>query len=109
MSIIKKVKTQANEIPDDCRDLNSLALSAANSSLEFERLLTQYKPFLWKRVSRFTESSPDERDEMMSDAMQAFHEAVVNYDQTKGHFFPFLEKVIRMRSIDSLRRLQIEP
>ncbi|MDR2737259.1 MAG: hypothetical protein LBB49_06800 [Gracilibacteraceae bacterium] len=88
------------------QDLNKLALSAAKAPWEFERLLAEFRPFLWSRVSRFAGNSPDIRDEMMTAAMQAFHEAVTNYNPDQGHFFPFLEMVVKMRLIDSRRRFR---
>ena len=88
------------------QDLNKRALAAVNNPLEFECLLTLFKPFLWNRVSKLAGSSSDDRDEMMSAAMQAFYEAVVNFDQDKGHFFPFLDRVVQVRLIDSLRKLR---
>jgi len=36
--------------------------------------------------------------------MMSFYEAVQKYDAEKGHFFPFVNRVVRARIIDSIRR-----
>jgi len=35
--------------------------------------------------------------------MTGFYEAIMNYDAAKGHFFPFADRVVRSRIIDSIR------
>ncbi|MCL1790494.1 MAG: hypothetical protein FWG40_03905 [Peptococcaceae bacterium] len=87
------------------QDLNGRAIDAAKSKREFERLLLDFQPYLKSRVAKHVGSSQEIREEMKSAAMQAFHEAVMKYDPEKGHFYPFLERVVHRRLIDSLRTL----
>jgi RNA polymerase sigma factor len=89
----------------DNGELDALAVAAAADEREFESLLTKFRPFLWGKVSKLAGSSYDTREELMSAAMRAFHEAVKTYDRHKGHFFMFMDRVIRSRLIDCLRRL----
>lgn len=100
------MKKAREEESIDVSQIDKLVLSASKNEHEFEILLTEFRPFLWSRASRFAGNSHDKRDEMMNVAMQAFYEAVSNYDQGRGHFFHFMDRVVHMRLIDAMRKLQ---
>lgn len=89
-------------------ELDMLVVDAAKNAEDFEYLINKFRPLMWSKVSKLAGSSHDARDEMMSAAMRAFHEAVNTYDPEKGHFFQFMSKVIDMRLIDCLRKLNIK-
>ena len=86
-------------------NIDDFAVKASKTDEAFETLLTQFKPFLRERAWRFAGRSHDLHDEMLSLAMIAFYEAVCVYDQTKGHFLGFMNRVIHMRLLDGVRRL----
>ena len=106
------VNDNANDNPKTAgrenADLDRMAAAAAEKTAEFERLLESFKPFLRNRASKLAGVAYDAPDEMMSAAMSAFHEAVKAYDPEKGHFFRFMDNVVRMRLIDCWRRLSAD-
>ena len=99
----KDIKEKINDWENN--ELDNRAIAAAEDPREFESLLTDFRPFLWSRASHRAGSSYDNRDEMMSAAMQAFYEAVKTYNKNKGHFYKFMSTVVHMRLIDCYRKL----
>ena len=93
-----------NEVIEKSSTLDSRAAVAKKSNDEMERLIEEFKPFLYARVARYApRSGPDLRDEMFSAALMAFYEAIRSYDAEKGHFFPFANQVVCQRLIDFIR------
>lgn len=101
---MKKAHNEKSNL--DIYEIDEYAEMASNGSAEFERLLSDFMPFLKSHVSRSVKKSgsKDLFDEMMSDAILAFYEAVKSYDRGKGHFFPFMRRIVSNRIIDFLRK-----
>ena len=84
--------------------LDNRAVAAKQSESETERLIEDFKPFLNARAARYAPQSDwAQREELQSVTMMAFYEAIQKYDINKGHFFPFADRVVRARIIDSIR------
>lgn len=84
--------------------LDERAILAHKSAQEMENLLEDFKPFLNSRVSRCCARADSFRhEELLSVAMSAFFEAVRGYDGNRGHFFSFMDLVVRRRLIDAIR------
>jgi len=87
-------------------DLDNRAVAAKNSEDELEQLINDFRPFLHSRVSRYAlKDDRFVREELFSSAMQAFYEAIKGYDIEKGHFFPFVNNVVRYNLIDHIRKI----
>ena len=86
--------------------LDQRADAAKQSETETKSLLEDFMPFLNARVARYTAHlGASFNDDALSISMLALHEAVVKYDSTKGHFFPFADRVVRARLIDHIRKV----
>ena len=95
-----------DEEVEQAESLDNRVMSAKQSDEETEQLIKDYMPFINARVARYSSrTEQDKRDELQSVAMMSFYEAVQKYDITKGHFYPFVNRVIRARIIDSIRRI----
>jgi len=87
-------------------NLDTRVLEAKKSETEAEKLIKEYTPFLRRQVTRYsTRYDEHQRDALFSVAMTAFYEAISSYDPIKGRFFPFADRVVRMRIIDYIRSL----
>ena len=85
--------------------LDNRAVVAMQSDEEMERMIEDYHSFLLSRVYRYsTRCDETQREEMYGTAMLAFYESVKNYDPSKGHFFPFSNRIVCERLIDYNRR-----
>ena len=85
--------------------LDERAAAAVRSNDEMERLIEDYRSFLRSRVYRYsTHCDNAQREEMFGTAMLAFYESVKKYDPSKGHFFPFSNRIVCERLIDYNRR-----
>ena len=85
--------------------LDDRVLKAQQSEDELEALLNEYMPFIYSQVARYSSpANKDKYDELQSVAMMSFCEAVKKYEPDKGHFYPFVTHVVRLRLVDSLRR-----
>jgi len=89
----------------DTNEIDSLAIEALKSRHAFEVLFTNFKPYLSSQAAKWSGSSSSVRDDMMSAAMQAFHETIKSYDPSKGHFYSLLKNIVHKRLIDSYRNL----
>lgn len=70
-------------------------------------LLRQYLPFIKSETAKFIHRAPQEgRDDELSIAMFAFHEAVMHYSKGKGAFLRFAAMMIKNRLIDYYRKEQ---
>lgn len=67
-------------------------------------LIFQYLPFIKSETAKFLNRAPEEgRDDELSIAMLAFHEAIRGYDKEKGAFLSYAAMLIRSRLIDYWR------
>ena len=88
-------------------DLNERAIIAKGSEAEVENLITEFTPFLRNRVARYSAQFEEYlREDLFSVAMSAFYEAIQSYDDEKGYFFPFADRVVCARIIDNVRKIQ---
>ena len=87
-------------------DLDSRAKKAKESEIEAEKLIIEFTPFLKSQVAKYsTRYDEHQREALFSVAMSAFYEAISSYDAQKGRFFPFADRVVRLRIIDHIRRI----
>ncbi|MCL2498413.1 MAG: hypothetical protein FWF06_07360 [Symbiobacteriaceae bacterium] len=96
-----------DEVTIDSLSLDGKAVLAQQLREEADSLITEFMPFLNSRARKYAAriSREEHQDELLSIAMQAFHEAIQNYDVNKGHFYPFANRVVSDRCIDYLRRI----
>jgi len=93
------------DIAEKADGIDERAVSAKDSMDEAEQLIADFNPFLHGRAARYAKQNDSQhREDLFSIAMEAFYEAIQNYDIEKGHFFPFADRVVRERIIDSLRK-----
>ena len=91
---------------ENAAGLDQRAAAANESEEAMERLIGDFKPFLQARAAKYSmNAGSDRQDELFSTAMIAFYESVRNYEITRGHFFPYAQRVIRARLIDHIRGL----
>ncbi len=83
--------------------VNERAIIAKESNEEFERLITEYRPFILGRV--YDQGFGSDDDEI-SVALMAFYEAVKTYKEEKGNFLSYAASVIKYRLIDNRRKLK---
>lgn len=88
---------QGNQIVDQ--------VCAAKTDTEAaDGLIRQYMGFIRSETAKFIHRIPQEgRDDELSIAMLAFHEAVMSYEKTRGAFMKYAARVIRNRLIDYYR------
>ena len=104
MTIFWETSMEENVV--QAASLDSRVVAAKQSESETEKLIEEFRPFLNARVTRYSSNADwDRREDLMSLAMMAFYEAIQKYDVDKGHFFPFVNRVVRARLIDGLRQL----
>ena len=94
------------EVIEETASLDERAVIAKQSEDIMERLIKDFRPFLNARVAKYSIwSDTNQRDEMYSIALMAFFEAIRKYDISKGHFFPFANRVVCERLIDFVRSI----
>ena len=94
------------EILEKPVNLNQRAIVAKTSESEAKALIEEFMPFLRGRVARYSARFDDYlREDLLSTAMMAFYEAVHSYDAEKGHFYPFVNRVVCARIIDDIRKI----
>ncbi len=81
--------------------------AAKEDSRAADQLVRSYLPFIKGETAKFIHRIPLEgRDDELSIAMLAFHEAALAYRRGRGAFLPFAAMTIRSRLIDYCRREQ---
>jgi len=86
--------------------LDVRVIEAQKSELEAEKLIVEFTPFLRRQVARYsTRNDEHQCDALFSVAMSAFYEAITSFNADKGRFFPFVDRVIRLRIIDHIREI----
>ncbi|MDN5302454.1 MAG: polymerase sigma factor [Thermoanaerobacteraceae bacterium] len=87
--------------------LNQRIINIKDNADEINRLIEEYKPFIAsvveKHIGRYVEYG---RDDELSIALMAFHEAVRKYDISRGNFLTFARITIKHRLVDFYRREQ---
>ena len=87
-------------------DLDARALSAKESVIEMESLLSDFKPFFAHTAIKYAiRASQEHKDELFNVAQLGFFKAVKGFDSTRGHFFPFAKLVVRNSIIDHIRKV----
>lgn len=76
---------------------------AKASPLIKNEFIEQYRPFILSRAKSIVKRYANENDDIYSIALIAFNQAIDTYDNSKGPFLPYAEKVIHSREIDFLR------
>lgn len=70
-----------------------------------ELFIKENLPFIYSCASQAAGRFVDESDDVFSEALAAFHDAVIAYDENKGQFHPFAKTCIRNRISDYYRAL----
>lgn len=79
--------------------------AAKENSQAADALISQYLPFIKSETAKnIGRASVEGRDDELTIAMTAFHEAVMAYHKEKGAFLPFARTAIRNRLIDYSRK-----
>ena len=79
---------------------------AAKESVQAaDQLIGNYLPFIRAETAKFLKRPPEEgRDDELSIAMIAFHEAIGGYAKHRGSFLKYASMLIRSRLIDYARK-----
>ncbi len=103
-SVLKGLKNQQPLSADFQTLENQVALAKTDDHIRNE-LLAQYKPFIIKVTSKVCKQYIDTSKDEYSIALEAFNEAISDYQVDQGtHFLSFAEMVIRRRVIDYIRK-----
>lgn len=87
------------------RDIDARVRRARRDARKADDLVRDYLPFIKAETAKFMHRPPQEgRDDELSIAMFAFHEAVMTHDGSRGAFIPHATRVIRNRLVDFTRR-----
>ena len=91
-------------IPDDSPVVDRV-YAAKQDAAQADAFIAQYLPFVKAETARFLGHPPVEgREDALSIALCAFHEAILHYQRAKGAFFRYAARIIRNRLIDEARR-----
>lgn len=87
-------------------DAELMAVQAQNGDEKaLEDLLVSYSPFIKKTAAQVCKRFIDEHDDEYSIALEAFHEAIKDFDQeNNASFLTFAHLVVRRRVIDYIRK-----
>jgi RNA polymerase sigma factor len=88
------------------KTLEEIAVEIQNGNDELlNQLLSDYKPFVKKAVSKVCKRYINESDDEFSIGLIAFHEAIQKYEHTKGaSLLSFAEVIVKRKVIDYLRK-----
>ena len=90
---------------DTKTDIVRLVEAAKMNTEAADELISAYLPFIKAQTEKFLKRPPQEgRDDELSIAMIAFHEAIGGYSRTRGAFLKYAAMLIRSRLIDYSRR-----
>ena len=84
-------------------DIDSLAIEAKSNETVMNQLITEHQSYILKRASRVTHTYVTTSDDEWSIAMQAFVEAIHQFDGTRGHFLNLANLIIQRRLTDYYR------
>lgn len=80
-----------------------VALAKKSRSAE-DSLIQDYLPFVRSETAKFLKRPVSDSDDELSIALISFHEAIHNYDETKGTFLSLAAMTIRSRLTDYYRK-----
>ena len=90
---------------DEDHSLSQQLAAAQVDTQAADRLIEAYMPFIRSETAKFLRRPPVEgRDDALSIAMMAFHEAVIGYAPGRGGFLRYAALLIKSRLIDEARR-----
>ncbi|MDR2458241.1 MAG: hypothetical protein LBD41_07195, partial [Clostridiales Family XIII bacterium] len=96
---IEKTKAKI-ELFDDAYVLNMRKNNEA-----INEFIDKHMPLLYARASRLSKKYYTlEYEVILSVLMSAFHEAILKFNSSSGHFYPFVEGVMSRRVIDEFRK-----
>lgn len=85
------------------REIDEMAVQAANDTDKLEEFVRGYEPFILKCASKTSKRFISKEDDEWSIALSAFYDAIISYDMDKGAFISFSELIIKRRLIDYFR------
>ena len=87
------------------KSINERVMGIKLNRDERDAFIEEYKPFIAAAVEKATGRYVSYGyDEELSIGLMAFDEAIIHYDQEKGHFLSFAQGIIRKRLIDYYRK-----
>lgn len=75
-----------------------------NNPKAMDDFIKKYEPFILKSASKTCKRYITKSDDEWSIALFAFHKAIQNYQEDKGSFFTFSERIIHNALIDYFRK-----
>jgi RNA polymerase sigma factor len=84
-------------------DIDSLAVEAKTNEHVMNQLIVEHQSYLLKRASLLTRKYITTSDDEWSIVMQAFVEAIHQFDRTRGHFLNLANLIIQRRLTDYYR------
>jgi RNA polymerase sigma factor len=95
-----RVVKKENAVYDD-----AYILSITDSDEGINKFIVKHLPMVYKRASDFSKKYYTlEYDDIVAIIIRAFHEAIVKFPNQSGHFYPFVELVIKRRVLDEFRK-----
>ena len=92
-------------VPFEIGELDIAILSSTKTPDDVEKLIRDNIPYIQSRIQRYASgASVSRKEELLSIGMLAFYEAIQTFNESKGHFYPFADLVIRRRIIDEFRK-----
>lgn len=77
---------------------------AKNDKKLAENLIIEYTPFLKAITGKYIKyRRPNDFDDLFSVAMEAFNEALMNYEKEKGYFISFAKLVIKRKLLNYIK------
>ncbi|MBQ9941672.1 MAG: RNA polymerase subunit sigma, partial [Christensenellaceae bacterium] len=79
--------------------------AAKENTAAADALILRYMGVIRAQTAKFLKRIPQEgRDEELSVAMMAFHEAILGYERGRGSFLKYAQRAIQNRLIDHYRK-----
>ena len=92
---------------DTKTDIVRLVEAAKTNTEAADELISAYLPFIKAQTEKFLKRPPQEgRDDELSIALIAFHEAISGYSSLRGSFLHYAGMLIKSRLIDHARKEQ---
>jgi RNA polymerase sigma factor len=90
-------------------DLDLRILHIRRTSTELNHFILSYENYILKIASKVSKKYISRSDDEWSIALNAFLDAINNYDLSRGHFLPFAELLITRSLIDHFRQETRKP
>lgn len=84
-------------------EINALAIAAQSDEQALQELISSHQGYILKQASLTSKKYVTTSHDEWSIALQAFAQAIEEYDLEKGHFLSFANLLIRRRLIDFFR------